>query len=138
MPVEPEVNTIATRWLQSICGIESVFAADFHFGIAQLGQVYRTRVTVGETKRIRCKNLDLTQRSRGVCRRQQADFTNHDGRCQPHAEAVPVAAQIKQMEAGRKPAGKVPDIRQELPQRDGAIGAPGHDAVRGEVRYQRQ
>jgi hypothetical protein len=42
------------------------------------------------------------------------------------------------MDAGRKAAGKVPDIRQELPQRDGAIGAPGNDAVRGNVGYQRQ
>jgi hypothetical protein len=32
-----------------------------------------------------------------------------------------------------KQGGKLPDLGQELAQRDGAIGAPGDDAVRGDV-----
>ena len=66
-------------------------------------------------------------------RRQQADFAGHDGGRQTHAETVTIAAHIEQMTPCGKQGGKLPDLGQELAQRDGAIGAPGDDAVRGDV-----
>ncbi len=113
-------------------------AANAHGRVAQLRQIHRAHVAIGQTKHIRCKDLDLAHRFRCVRRRQQADFAGHNRRRQTHAKTVTVAAHIEQMTPCGKQGGKLPDLGQELAQRDRTLGAPGDDAVRGGVRYQWQ
>ena len=66
-------------------------------------------------------------------RRQQANSIGHNGGRQTHAKTVTIAAHIEQVTLFWKPGNKLPDLGQKLAQRDGAIGTPGDDAVRGDV-----